>query len=274
MNDYKEINKLNWNERVEHHKIAKSYDLEGFKRGGLSFQSNEHNELGDVKGKTLVHLQCHFGLDTMSFTRLGANATGVDFSETAIDLAKSLAKELNLDTKFIESDVYELQRMEELKHKFDIVFTSVGALPWLHNLKSWAKTINFLLKPGGIFFIKDSHPLSDIFDEDAEGNLVITYDYFNQGTPLKFEEEFTYSHDDKSKTLTNKTHFEWPHSISEIIQSQLDCNLVLIDIKESNKSFYQRFPSMKKQDGFWELPNEIKNKIPLTISLKFQKFKV
>ena len=140
------VNRQNWNERTPVHAATEFYDVEGFKSGRITLTDVERREVGDVDGKTLLHLQCHFGLDTMSWARLGAKATGVDFSDAAIDLARSLNDEMKLDTRFIRSDVYDLP--DVLDEEFDIVFTSYGVLVWLPDLDRWASTIQRLLRPG------------------------------------------------------------------------------------------------------------------------------
>ena len=146
---YFEANKASWNKRTTVHKDSTFYDLQNFKAGKTSLNKIELEELGDVKGKTLLHLQCHFGMDTMSWAREGAIATGVDLSDEAINLAKQINNEVGLNTTFICSNVYELK--ENLDEKFDIVFTSYGTIGWLPDLDKWAAIVAYYLKPGGTF---------------------------------------------------------------------------------------------------------------------------
>ena len=152
---YFEQNKNLWNKRVAIHKHSDLYDVEEFKKGKLSLQPIEIEELGDVKGKSLLHLQCHFGLDTLSWARLGAKTTGIDFSEEAVDPALLLNDELKLDSKFICSNIYDIEN--HLNEKFDIVFTSYGTIGWLNDLNEWGRLISLYLKPGGTFYIIDFH---------------------------------------------------------------------------------------------------------------------
>ena len=142
---YFDANKDSWNKRTAVHKDSAFYGLEGFKKGESSLNKIELEELGNVKGKTLLHLQCHFGMDTMSWEREGAIVTGVDLSDEAIKLAKEIADELNLDAKFICCNIYELQQY--LDEKFDFVFTSYGTIGWLPDLDKWAAIIAYYLKP-------------------------------------------------------------------------------------------------------------------------------
>ena len=164
-----QVNRTNWDERTPVHAASESYDVEGFKAGRITLHDVERGEMGDVSGKTLLHLQCHFGLDTMSWARLGAKATGVDFSDAAIDLARSLNSELDLDVRFIRSNVYDLP--DVLDEQFDIVFTSVGVLCWLPDLDKWASVVSHHLKPGGMFYILDGHPLMNVFEESEAGRF-------------------------------------------------------------------------------------------------------
>ena len=154
-------NRQNWNERTPVHAASDFYDVAGFKAGRITLTDIERGEVGDVSGKTLLHLQCHFGLDTMSWARLGATATGVDFSEAAIDLARSLNDELRLNTRFIRSDVYGLP--DVLDEEFDVVFTSYGVLVWLPDLDRWARTIRRMLRSGGTFYLVEFHPFPHLY---------------------------------------------------------------------------------------------------------------
>ena len=141
-----ETNRTNWNERTPVHAASSFYDVEGFKNGLTTLTDIERREVGNVSGKTLLHLQCHFGMDTMSWSRLGAKATGVDFSDTAIDLARALKEDIGTDARFIRSNVYDLP--DVLDEEFDIVFTSYGVLCWLPDLEKWASGRPPLPQPG------------------------------------------------------------------------------------------------------------------------------
>ena len=178
MDDYKKANLALWNEWAHLHAGSAFYDVEGFKAGKTSLNPLEMEELGNVAGKTLLHLQCHFGLDSLSWARLGASVTGVDFSDQAIALARSLSQEVGLEAEFVCSDIYELPQV--LAGQFDIVYTSYGVLAWLPDLKNWAAVIAHFLKPGGVFFIAEFHPFAMVFDnsETATG-LRIQYPYFH-----------------------------------------------------------------------------------------------
>jgi len=154
--DYYDTNKARWNELVGLHAKSEEYDLEGFIAGRNSLHRVELDILGDIAGKSLLHLQCHFGLDTLSWARLGAKVTGVDFSESAIELARQIAARIGVDAEFICSNVYDLPEVHE--GEYDIVFTSVGVLCWLQDIRGWGRIIARYLKPGGVFLLVESHP--------------------------------------------------------------------------------------------------------------------
>ncbi|UCG30700.1 MAG: class I SAM-dependent methyltransferase, partial [candidate division WOR-3 bacterium] len=163
---YFEANKQLWNGLVSINKSSRMYDLDGFKKGKSSLNFIELEELGDVSGKSLLHLQCHFGMDTLSWARLGAKVTGIDFSEEAIRLARSLSKEFDIPGRFIQSNVYDAR--EVLSEKFDLVYTSYGVLCWLPDLAEWGRIIHHFLKEDGIFYMVEFHPVRAMFDDDGK----------------------------------------------------------------------------------------------------------
>src|SRR5690606_1984872 len=172
-NKFFEDNKTSWNQRATVHVKTDFYGVKEFKEGKSSLKFVELEALGDVKGKSLLHLQCHFGQDTLSWEREGAIATGVDCSGEAIRQAKSLRDELGLKAEFIESNIYDLK--ETLDKKFDIVFTSYGTIGWLPDLDKWGEIVAHFTKPGGIFYIVEFHPYMWTLDDDMEN---IVYPYF------------------------------------------------------------------------------------------------
>ena len=174
--DYLEINRKSWNSRVDVHLKSDFYDVKGFLEGESSLNDIELDLLGDIKGKSILHLQCHFGQDTISLGRLGANVTGVDLSDKAIDNAKILAKKANVNATFICCDIYDLPTY--LNEQFDIVFTSYGVIGWLPDMGKWAKIISNYLKPNGKFIFVEFHPILWVFDDDFKR---IEYNYFNSG---------------------------------------------------------------------------------------------
>jgi SAM-dependent methyltransferase len=270
MKQYKKFfdaNLKRWNELVDINAKSKFYDLDGFKEGKTSLFSIEREELTDVKDKTLLHLQCHFGMDTLSWARIGAKVTGVDFSDKAIKLAKMLCNELQIPANFIHSNIYDLPKV--LDEKFDIVFTSCGVIGWLPDLYAWAQIINHYLKPGGIFYIVDNHPFGNLIDEKFKEEFRIGYDYFNEGKPNRFDDDGAYV--DTRIQIENKTTYDWFHPMGDIINSLLEVNFEILFLHEFPFSFFQIHPDMKqREDGYWEFQT-FKHSIPMMFSLKAKK---
>ncbi|TKJ42946.1 SAM-dependent methyltransferase [candidate division TA06 bacterium B3_TA06] len=266
MDEYINANRRHWNELVEIHAKSKFYDVEGFKAGRLTLDRIEQEGVGDVKGKSLLHLQCHFGMDTLSFARLGAEVTGIDFSTKAIRLARDLSSELGLNASFVCSEIYDLPK--KLSGEFDIVFTSYGVLPWLPDLKRWAEVITHFLKPGGIFYIVESHPFAHVFNDGNVSDLQVHYPYFAKA-PMRFDEHGSYA--DAEGTLEHTVHYEWMHPMSEIISSLIAAGLTIQSLKEYPFTPYKMLPFMKQdQEGWWRLPDG-REDVPLLFSLKATK---
>lgn len=259
---YLNTNKAHWNERVSIHKKSDFYSLDKFKRGVNQLHSLEREELGDIRGKSVLHLQCHFGMDTLSLEMLGADVTGVDFSEEAIKTADEIRDGLGMSAKFILSDVYTLP--EKLDKKYDIVYCSYGVLIWLPDITKWAKIVSHFLKEGGFFYIAEGHPLSYVFDNSSGANkLEVAYSYFSKTEPLRFDEEGTYA-EKNAKTFNNVT-YEWIHSLSDIFMSLINAGLKIEFFHEHKFTVWQQFPWMKRgEDGYYRIDEDI----PLLFSLK------
>lgn len=268
MDDYKKANRALWNEWTSIHEHSEFYGLEGFKAGRSTLDPIELEELGDVWGKALLHLQCHFGLDTLSWARLGAKVTGVDFSDKAIALARSLSEELKIPANFVCSDIYDLPNV--LSEKFDIVFTSAGVLAWLPDLGRWAQVIAHFLKPGGTFYIREFHPFAYIFD-DKEGitELKVAYPYFGSSEPMRCPVQGSYV--DRSAKVTQPIAYEWVHSLSEILSSLISAGLRIEFLHEFPYCSFQMLPFMERSEGGrWRLKGQ-KDFIPFMFSLKATK---
>lgn len=172
-----EMNRAMWDAKTPLHLKSQSYDVAGFKAGRSTLRQHEIDDLGDVSGMRLVHLQCHFGLDTLSWARLGAQVTGVDFSEAAIQAAIELAQSIGVEARFVTSDVHDAAAA--LGHcTFDIVYTGVGALCWLPDIKRWATVVRDLLAPGGQLYLFEFHPVKWMFDSSAPSGIEIRDNYF------------------------------------------------------------------------------------------------
>jgi len=262
MEDYPKANKDWWNKATPIHASSKLYDLAEFKKGKSSLNTMELEELGDVQGKTLLHLQCHFGMDTLSWAREGAIATGVDLSDESIKLARNLSEEIGVPATFVESDVYDLPNV--LKGEFDIVFTSYGVLGWLPDLKKWAKVINHFLKRGGTFYIAEIHPLTNIFDRE----LAIKDSYFHEESYIK---EFAADYADDQVSIDGKA-YNWTHPLSEIFNVLTEEGLTIEYLHEFPFTVYDRFPGLLREDkqGYWRFKDS-SIQLPLVFSLKATK---
>jgi SAM-dependent methyltransferase len=263
LSDWEVVDRENWNRLALLHARSDFYDVAGFKAGKLSLQSLEREEVGDVAGKSLLHLQCHFGMDTLSWARLGARVTGVDYAPNAIALARDLSREIGVPGDFVCCSIYDLPH--HLSGQFDIVFTSYGVLCWLPDLTRWGHVIDHFLKPGGFFYIADGHPLANIFYNEPDATeLRIAYPYFHRDTPEAYETQGSYATaDDRCYT-----GYEWSHSLSDVVNALLNAGLRLEFLHEFPFGFYQHLPFMVQgPDGRWRLP-EHGESVPLIFSLK------
>jgi SAM-dependent methyltransferase len=237
--NYLKINREAWNDKTVVHLKSEFYDQKSFLAGKNSLKNPELEVLGDVNGKRILHLQCHFGQDTLSLARMGAKVTGLDFSEVAIENAIRINEELGLDARFVCSDVCDLPK--ELYNQFDIVFTSYGTIGWFPDLEPWADTIKNALIPGGKFIIVDFHPFVWTFDNDMK---YIQYDYFNS-EPI--EEEIEGSYADRNAPIKTKT-ISWNHGIGEILNTLIQAGISIQEFSEMDYSPFECFSNMKKLD--------------------------
>ncbi|HLV38164.1 class I SAM-dependent methyltransferase [Xanthomarina sp.] len=239
---YFNTNKATWNEKVKIHSKSNMYQLEAFKKGQSSLMPYEIKALGNVKGKTLLHLQCHFGQDTLSWSRLGATCTGVDLSDEGIKLAQSLNKELKLDAQFVCCNV--LDTSDFIKETFDIVFTSYGVIGWLPDLKPWGKMIFERLKKGGIFYMVEFHPIVWMFDY-LEGKPVMKYGYMQEEVIYE-EYEGTYANTE-SKMISKE--YGWNHGLSEVVNALTEAGLHIDYLNEYNESPYNVLPDLTENES-------------------------
>jgi SAM-dependent methyltransferase len=268
MNEHFQVNQKLWDAWTREHEKSPFYDVAGFKAGKDRLRSVELDELAPiVAGKSLLHLQCHFGLDTLAWARRGANVTGVDFSPQSIELAQSLSTELALPAAFVCSDVYHLP--EALTGQFDIVFTSYGVLHWLDNLQRWAEVIAFFLKPGGIFYIVEDHPTMRMFTtSEDKSKLELANPYFFSQTPEPVETQGSYASPD---TLESYRFYLWNHSLGEVVNSLIGAGLRIEYLHEFPYAARAKFPMMEKgADGWWRLPAKYVQ-IPFLFSLRATK---
>lgn len=260
-NKWLETNRASWDERVSIHVNGEFYDVESFKAGAERLRPFELVEVGDVSGKSLVHLQCHFGIDSLCWTRRGARVTGLDFSAPAVEAARRLASEMELDAGFVQTNVYEAPQALE-NRTFDIVYTGLGAINWLPDIRRWAEVVSSLVKPGGFLYLAEFHPFTNVFgDED----LSLTHDYFHEGMRM-WEDSGTYA-DLEAETENNRT-YERDHTLGGIISAVAGSGLVIEFLHEHDYTLFPRW-SLLKKSGFdaYRLPENVPS-LPLMFSLR------
>jgi len=261
-----EVNRRLWDENVGVHVPSSEYDLAGFKRGRNTLHELEVEEVGPLRGRSLLHLQCHFGMDTLSWARLGARVTGVDYSPEGIRVARALAEEVGIDSRFVESNVYDLPK--KLRGKFDIVYTAKGVLCWLPDLRRWARVVSRFLKPGGIFYLLETHPIADITYNERDANKIeFDVPYFDR-RPIRWEGDQSYA---GTKRLKNKVSYNWCHSVSEVLGSLIEAGLRIESIREFPYTYWKMYPfTRKKRDGWYHLTRDL-GMIPLMWSVRARK---
>lgn len=237
MKEYLDINRRAWNLKTGIHVTTEMYDMEGFLSGKSSLKTPELELLGNLEGKKVLHLQCHFGQDTLSLARLGASVCGVDLSDAAIEKARELAEHLGIRATFVNCDVYAAP--EYIHEQFDFVFTSYGTIGWLPDLDRWAKVVRHFLKPGGRFVMVDFHPVVWMFDDHFKE---IAYSYFNTETIV---EKVSGTYADRNAPVEYET-VSWNHPTSEILQNLLDAGLQLKTYREWDYSPFDCFLETKQ----------------------------
>jgi SAM-dependent methyltransferase len=258
-------NRAFWDDRVAVHAASDFYDVAGLKAGRSALEPFEIDEAGPVDGLDLVHLQCHFGLDTLSWARLGAHVTGLDFSLPAIETARRLAADIGTDAEFVASDLYDAVRALG-DRQFDVVYTGLGALNWLPDIPRWAAVVEHLLRSGGFLYLAEFHPFSAVF----------SYQDLTVSTPYWGDPSGDWSHGEGSYVET-EDHFaadeswEWNHTLAEVIGALLDNGLVLESFHEHAHTLYRRWPFLERHDdGTYWLPAGVPS-LPLLYSLKMRK---
>lgn len=266
--DFVEANRANWDARVPDHLVA--YGAEAFADdpsanwvlGDLASMA-PHLPDGTVEGLDLVHLQCHIGTDSLSWARAGARVVGTDFSGEAIAAARRLATRAGLDVEFVQTLNDDAPAV--LGRRFDVVFTSVGVLTWLSDLDAWARTVHSLLRPGGLFFIREGHPMmSALAYERDDDLLVLSEPYFPTGAPLRFDDGTTYA--SETRIDEHATTYQWPHSLSEILGALLRAGLTILSFDEHTTIPWKALPSLVATPEGFVLPSG-RERLPLMFSV-------
>ena len=269
MTDYRELNRANWDDRAQAHAASKDYNVARFAEdpahlsGVVTF---DRPLLGDIAGLRGVHLQCHIGTDTVSLSRLGARMTGLDFSPRSLEQARLLAAAAGADIDFVESDVYAAA--DALGgERFDLVYTGIGALCWLPDIRRWAQTVAALLAPGGRLFIREGHPVLWSLDYDRTDQLLVLQEpYFEQAEPQVYDEGGTYV--DTDVEFTHNTTHEWNHGLGEIVTAVLEQGLTVTGLVEHDTVPWEALPGRMQlvADNEWQLTDRPR-RLPHTYTL-------
>jgi SAM-dependent methyltransferase len=255
---YISINRQAWNNKVAAHVQSDFYDMPAFLKGKSSLKHIELGLLGDIRGKRILHLQCHFGQDTISLARMGAYVTGVDLSDVAIAKAKELAAETGASASFICCNIYDLA--QHVQTPFDIVFTSYGTIGWLPDMDAWAALIRQFLKADGKLIFVEFHPVIWMFDDAF---TKVQYSYFNTGV---IEETETGTYADRDAALTAKT-MSWNHGIGEVVGSLLRHDLHIADLQEFDHSPWPCFQDMASDGPDTYYIKKLGRKIPMVYAI-------
>ena len=275
LDQYLEANRARWDESVPVHAASEFYGVERFLAGESTLLPLDLDEVGGVSGQSLLHLQCHFGLDTLSWVREGAQVVGVDFAPSAVETARGLAEQAGLAAEFVESDVYAApEALSERLGTFDIVYVNVGALCWLPDIAGWARTCASFLKDGGRLYVRDVHPIAfSLDDEAASGELRLRYPYFETDEPLRWCGDGDYA--DPEVRFEHQVSYEWNHSLGEIVSAVIDAGLQIEFLREHEWTVYAALPWLEETEpGIWRLPSgegEPDRRLPLMFSLRASK---
>ncbi|WP_329396487.1 class I SAM-dependent methyltransferase [Streptomyces lydicus] len=264
--DWREANRARWDERVALHTASDFYDQDRFRRVRDVLRAFETAEVGDVTGRSLLHLQCHFGQDTLSWAHRGAaRVVGLDFSEPAVEAARELAAELGYGpdrAAFVAADVYDATEAVP-DDAYDIVYTGIGALNWLPDLERWADTAASLVAPGGFLYLAEFHPLCDALDDETGSRIV--HDYFSCDA---WVDEVPGSYTDFDAQTVNNRSVEWQHPIGEVVSALAGAGLRLEFLHEHDMTMFQRFGALRRaDDGFYRFPGD-RPRVPLMYSLR------
>jgi SAM-dependent methyltransferase len=270
MADHRTINRACWDERAPAHAASPDYAFARFAEDP-SHLSNvvqfDLRRLGNVRGLDGVHLQCHIGTDTVSLARLGAHMTGLDFSQPALAEARRLAASANVEVTFVLADLYDAPKVLG-EGRFDLVFTGVGALNWLPDIRRWAQVVAHLLRPGGRLFLREGHPvLWALADPRPDGLLALEYPYFEQAEPTVWDEGGTYVQTDQVFTTT--VAHEWNHGLGEIVTAVLDAGMKLTMLVEHDSVPWEALPGQMEDlgGGEWRLSDR-PGRLPHTYTLQ------
>lgn len=264
-----EANRRFWNERVPTHVGSAFYDADGFRGGASTLMPLEVREVGCVRGKRLLHLCCQFGLDTLSWARLGAEVTGVDLSDAAIEAARALSAETGVPGRFVRSDVLALDGV--LDERFDVVAATYGVVWYMPDLARFAEVVAGRLERGGVFYLADVHPAALAFARDrsdTELRVAHPYSMHAQGPAPMIEEvdDQTFTGDDR--TFAANRAYMWNHGLGEVVSALCAAGLRLEFLREHPLGCYRIFPFMHRDEDGWYRLEQGGESVPLLYSLR------
>jgi len=268
VDDYRAVNLANWEQRAPAHAASPDYGFDRF-IDDPTYLSDvvrfDVPRLGEISGLRGAHLQCHIGTDTLSLARLGARMSGLDFSPAALTEARRLAAATGTDIDYVESDVYDA-RAALGDEEFDFVFTGIGAICWLPEIRRWADVVASLLRDGGRLFLREGHPMLWSIDERDPSKLAIEFPYFERDEPLVWEDDTTYVQTDATFTA-NVTH-NFSHGLGEIVTALLDVGMQVTLFEEHQSVPWEALPGQmtRGDDGEWRLVDR-PWRLPLTYTL-------
>ena len=272
MNDAIRANRDVWDAWTGVHTASEFYDVASFRDGRrpVRLSDYERDEVGPVAGRSLLHLQCHFGLDTLSWARLGADVTGADFSEKAVDAARALAADIGVPATFVVSNLYDLP--DVLEGEFDVVYTSKGVLGWLPDIAGWARVAAHFVKPGGIFYITEIHPVAQVFEDEgvAPGELRLAYPYWSHEEPITFDVHGSYAAPDAIPGSGLVEH-SWDHSLGEIVTALIDAGLRIDFLHEFDFCEWKLDFLVDADQRRFRLPADSRGQLPLFFSIRATK---
>ncbi len=266
--DWRALNRANWDERVAVHLRPGGYDLTPLRAGRGRLNAIEEAELGPVSGLRVLHLQCHFGKDSLILASRGAEVTGLDFSGTAIETARSLAAELRLSARFVHADLHDAPAAIPEPASFDLVFTTWGTITWLPDVGRWARVVAHFLRPGGALYFADGHPAALVFDDtagvDASGRPGWFAPYFVR-EPLEYDDPSDYANPDAR--LVNQRQVNWLHTLGAILDALRSAGLEIEWLREHPRVTWRMFRCLVRDtDGCWTWPD--RPWLPLSVSLR------
>lgn len=272
LDEHRAANQRNWDSRARVHAASSTYDLDGFVAdpqrlsGVVSF---DRAAMGDVAGKRLLHLQCHIGTDTLSWARLGAAVTGYDLSGQSLAIARDLAERCGLDARFVQGEVYDAPDVLA-GEQFDVLYTGVGALNWLPDIRGWAQVVAALLAPGGTLFLREGHPMLWAIDHDrTDDELVVAMPYFETAEPMRWDEAVTYTDNPTDAPIEHTVTYEWNHGVGEILSAVLDTGMMIEQFIEHREIEWQAWHlwQLDTATGRYALPERLRDRVPAMYTL-------